>query len=208
MTPAVSYLVEGPSDRPVAERLIGVAGAAPGTAVASGGKSTLDLKVPGLNRAARPHNPWLIIRDLDHDDVDGCLGPCVEQLLGGHPHSPYLVLRLAARSLEAWLLADVDGFTRFFGVARGRVPRHPDEIDSPKEMLASLCRDSTRRDVRDGVAPRPGSGRSFGPRYVEMVVEFTRSTWSVDRARQASPSLNRAIARLSEHVVAWEAEVG
>lgn len=205
---AVSYLVEGPSDRPVAERLIAVAGALPGTPVAPGGKRKVDPKIPGLNKAATLFNPWLIMRDLDHDDPDGCCGPLVDRLLKGHPRSPHLVLRLAVRSVDSWLLADSRGFAEFFGVPAHAIPSDPDELRSPKERLVSACRTSTRREVREGVPPRAGSGRSVGPRYVEMVGDFTRSRWNPSQAATCSPSLSRAIDRLTEHVALWTEATG
>lgn len=66
----VNYLVEGLSDRVVAERLLTTVGAMPGIRVDAGGKPKLDPKVAGLNRASSQHGPWLVLRDLDHDDSD------------------------------------------------------------------------------------------------------------------------------------------
>lgn len=200
----VSYMVEGQTDRPIAERLLQVVGARPATTVEAMGKSKLDAKLPGLNRAARAAYPWLVLRDLDHDDIDGCCGPLVTNLFCGAP-SADMVFRLAVRSAEAWLLADRRGFAKFFKVGVGSIPIAVDEIEDPKARVVDLCRQSRSGPVRDGISPRRGSGRRAGPRYVELVSEFTAKAWDPGVARRCSPSLERALERLTERATSWAA---
>ncbi|MGH2709252.1 MAG: hypothetical protein ACRDJF_13435 [Actinomycetota bacterium] len=64
----VGYAVEGSSDEPVAERLIAHAGCSPRKILTAGGKNRLDPRIPGYNRSGQ-HRPWLVLRDLDHDDA-------------------------------------------------------------------------------------------------------------------------------------------
>lgn len=65
------------------------------------GKSHLDAALPELNRSARRIR-CLVVRDLDNDAP--CAGALCQKLLP-HP-SPNMILRIAVRKIESWLLAD------------------------------------------------------------------------------------------------------
>lgn len=199
---AVSLLVEGESDAPIAARVLSEAGAIPGHLVVKGGKANLDVKLPGINRAARRDHPWFVLRDLDHDDA-GCPPDLVSRLLRGAPLSTGLVLRFAVRAIESWILADRAGFARFAGVSRSRIGVHPDDFDDPKEALITICRSSTLREIREGIVPRERSGRRVGPRYVELLGTFAQTKWSIAAARESSPSLGRGLDRLTERIKEW-----
>lgn len=188
----VSYAVEGWADEPVAERIITKAGHQPRRILTADGKARLDAKIPGYNRSAQ-HRLWLVMRDLDHDDAATCPADLRRGLVGGDV-SPGLALRFAVRSVESWLMADVDGFSQFFGLHVSRVPREPDALPDPKHALVDTCRRSRSRAIREGVVPRPGSGRRVGPEYTATIREFVGQAWDIDRAETESPSLARAIA--------------
>ena len=160
----VRYAVEGPTDEPVAEKL--------------------------LNRTAKSL-AWLVMRDLDRDDKDHCVPALHAKLLNG-PTNPGMCFRLVVRATEAWLMADRDAFADYFAVRR-RLPDLVDEIGDPKQELINLCRNSRKKDIREGVVPRPASGRRVGPEYAAIVGEFGRETWDPERARVCSPSLDRAL---------------
>lgn len=186
------YAVEGHTDEPVAERIITRAGHQPRRILTAGGKARLDTKLPGYNRSAQ-HQIWLVMRDLDQDDATSCLADLRSRLVGGNV-ARGLVLRFAVRSVESWLLADVDGFSQFFGVHPSRIPRDPETLPNPKIALVDACRRSRSRAVRQGVVPREGSGRAVGPEYAATIREFAALEWNVDRAAKESPSLARAVA--------------
>ena len=95
------------------------------------------------------------------------------------------------------MLADHQAFAHYFAIGR-RLPHRVDELDDPKQHLIDLCRRSRSKDIREGVPPRPGSGRRVGPEYVAIIREYALSSWSPDRARNQSPSLERALEGLAE----------
>ena len=77
--------------------------------------------------------------------------------------APGLCFRVAVRAVEAWLLADAEHIADFLGVARSRVPSNPETLDDPKAAMVALGRTSRRRDIREDMVPRDGSGRRVGP---------------------------------------------
>ena len=134
---------------------------------------------------------WLVIRDADRDDRVLCIPDLRSKLLGGDARAG-MCFRLAVRSTEAWLLADHHAFGDYFGVSR-RIPSLVDQLDDPKQYLIDVCRGSRRKDIREGIPPRPGSGREVGPEYVAIIRDFGLGHWNPDRARSRSPSLERAL---------------
>lgn len=190
----VRYAVEGPTDEPLAKRLISTVGMNPRATLIAGGKPKLDPKLPGYNAAAR-YSAWLVLRDLDHDDAGGCVPELVYDLLGGPP-SEGMCFRIAVREAEAWLLADAGSFAQFFGVSRAKVPHNVESLSDPKQSLVNLCRGSRNRGIRVGMVPRQGSRRDVGESYRILVSEFVEDAWNPQQARLASPSLDRALIAL------------
>ena len=190
----VRYAVEGPTDEPLAKRLIEAVDMNPTATFIAGGKPKLDPKLPGYNAAGR-HSAWLVLRDLDHDDAGRCVPSLVQSLLGGSPNSG-MCFRLAVRAAEAWLLADSDGCSRFFKVSKAIVPRDVEMLPNPKESLVDMCRRSRSRRVREDMVPRHGSGRRVGESYAVLVRQFVEEEWEPQRARKAAPSLERAMLAL------------
>ena len=202
----VRYAVEGPTDEPLAKRLITTVGMNPRATLVAGGKLRLDPKLPGYNAAAH-HSAWLVLRDLDHDDVGGCVPELVQDLLGGPP-SEGMCFRIAVREAEAWLLADARSFAQFFGVSTARVPHNVESLSDPKQSLVNLCRGSRKRDIRDGMVPRQGSRRVVGESYRLLVSEFVEDAWDPQQARLAAPSLDRALIALERLAASGEGAGG
>ena len=190
----VSYAVEGATDEPVAERIITAGGHQARRVLTAGGKTRLDARIPGYNRSAL-HRPWLVLRDIDHDDAGICIAD-LRRSLAGAEISTGMALRFVVRTMESWLLADRDGFSTFFHVRANQVPQDPDTLDRPKKALVDTCSRSRSRAIRAAVVPREGSGRSVGPEYSATIREFVVHAWDLDRAARASPSLARAVAGL------------
>lgn len=187
----VRYAVEGATDAPVAEKLLTNAGFCPVHTLTAHGKAKLDPKLPGLNKAAAG-TPWLVLRDVDHDDAGSCVPDLLGALLKGDPLSPRMCLRLAVRAVEAWLLADHEAFAEYFGIRR-RLPDDPEQEPDPKATVVNLCRKSGKPRIREGMVPRPGGRRSVGPEYVALIQDYAASAWDPERARLAAASLHRAM---------------
>lgn len=178
---------EGPTDIVVARRLIEAAGGRPGVDLLgprpTRGKEALDRRLNGLIAGAR-YRRTLVLRDLDHDAA--CPGVLRQHLLAGEPEG--LCLRIAVRSIEAWLMADHDGFASEFGLRPSTIPREPEVLAYPKVTAKDMIGRTTKRAYRQ--APEP---QIFGL----WLSDFARENWQPARAAARSPSLARAITRLA-----------
>ena len=160
--------------------------------IITGGKIKFDARLCNYNQAAR-HGAWLALRDSDHDAGD-C--PATRRCtLLTVPQSPALCLRLAVRTVEAWLLADAEAFAEHFSVSGAKVPREPESLDHPKEALVNACRSSRRRDVRAAMVPPPRTSGT-GPEYTTFISRYCREVWRPDTAAFAAPSLRRTLAEI------------
>ena len=184
----ISAAVEGIVDEAVVRKLIAHAEATPGDVYGKQGKSFLRQRIAGYNNAAE-HAPWLVLVDLDNDEH--CASPLRSAWL--LQPAPYLCFRVAVREVEAWLLADTEHLAGFLGVARSRLPRDPERLANPKTTMVDLARASRRRDIREDMVPRPGSGRQIGPAYSSRLIEFASADWRPDVAAGRADSLMRAM---------------
>lgn len=187
----VGLVVEGHVDRVVCEKLLRSRDVAvdPRRIIITNGKSKLDARLAHYNKAAR-HGGWLVLRDADRDAGD-CPAALRRSLLTV-PQSPPLCLRLAVRTVEAWLLADAEAFSSHFAVVRSRIPVDPEGELRPKEALVNACRASQRRDVRVGMTP-PAGKTGVGPEYTTFLSDYCRRSWRPDVAAASAPSLTRAL---------------
>ncbi len=167
-------------------------GAEPGPVYGKNGKANLKDKIAGYNNAAK-HAPWVVLVDLDQD------ADCAPPLRVGWVPTPgpQLCFRVAVRAVEAWLMADAEAVAAFLSVAHRKIPANPEGLVAPKEALVNLARASRRKQIRDDMVPREGSGRSIGPAYVSRLIEFASSHWRPAEAADRSDSLRRAIACLN-----------
>lgn len=187
----ISAAVEDVTDEAVVCKLIQHVGAEPGIVYGKKGKSHLKSQISGYNSAAK-HAPWVVLVDLDQDA--DCAPPlCAHWLPEPAPH---LCFRVAVRGIEAWLMADAEALAPFLSIARGKIPANPEQLGAPKEALVNLARTSRRREIREDMVPREGSGRAVGPAYVSRLIEFASSYWQRAKAAHRSDSLRRAISCL------------
>ena len=187
--------VEGDVDVAVVERLAVHVGAAIATAYGKRGKSFLRKRISNYNNAARTR-PWLVLVDLD-DDFD-----CAPDLVKAWLPKPHrlLLFRVAVREVESWLIADRERFAEFLGVSKSIIPARPEELPDPKATVVNLARRSRRREIRDDIVPRTGSGRKIGPAYVSRLIEYvrdTRSGWRPNVAASTAASLARCLTSLA-----------
>jgi hypothetical protein len=186
---------EGVLDLQVAERVLAYLGHSASGKFDKQGKERLDASIPGFLNASR-FSPWLIMRDLDNA---ACAPALLDQIAPTRFQYPSAMLRICVRSVEAWLLADRTGFARYFGVSLSRVPANPDQLANPKTALVNAVTRSRNRSLREGVTPRAGSGRSVGPEYNAVMLDYVNREWSIDGARANSSSLERAVVRIGAY---------
>ena len=186
--PLIDAAVEGVTDEAVVERLIDHAGGQLGTVYGRRGKDRLRKKISGYNNAAH-HAPWFVLVDLDHEK--DC-APALRAAWLPKP-APCLCFRVAVHEVEAWLLADSEALAGYLGVSRNRISGAPEGLERPKDVMVSLARRSRRRDIREDMALREGSGRRVGPGYTARLVDYATNAWRPEVASRRSESLRRAI---------------
>lgn len=190
----VSGAVEGLLDEAVLRRLLQEVGCGVGPIYGKRGKEYLEKKIQGYNSAAR-FNPWVVLVDLDHS------ADCAPLLRSDWlpTLAPYMCFRVAVMGIEAWLFADQERISRFLSVRLSQIPINPDLESDPKNKMIQLAAKSRRREIREEMVPRPGSGRRVGPAYTSRLIEFVEDQvdgWRPSLAAKSSCSLNRCLRSL------------
>jgi len=191
----ISCVVEGIIDEHVAKKLIIYSGGEPGPVYGKCGKSHIRSKIAGYCNASKFY-PWLIIVDLNNE------AECAPELRRNWnvPSLPLLGFCVAVREVEAWLLADRENIANFINIPIVKINYEPEKLQDPKEEIIRLARSSRRKDIREDIIPRPGSGICIGPAYSSRMIEFINEKWNIEEASKNSPSLKRAIQCL-KHIV-------
>lgn len=199
----IDYTGEGRVDALVARRLILEAGHMPGRDFVSNrrhkGKDALDLSLAGLNAGARFGRFILALRDLDHDAP--CAGMLLTELDGRHlaqRREVGLLIRVAVRSIEAWLLADAHGFSRASGVPRPKIPSEPERLANPKDTLVGLLCHYGNQNTRAALLLRRPGERPTNQVLGAWTASFATDGWDVESAVDSgrAPSLSRCLFRL------------
>jgi hypothetical protein len=158
------------------------------------GNSYLKQKLPELDRTARKI-PVFLLTDLDRNECP----PALRTNWYGNRELPEdLLLRIAVHEIEAWLLADRKGFSRFSGVPTEKGPRHPESFEDPKQVLLGLVRRYGHRTIKANLLPERDSKVKIGLGYNQALSWFVRNSWSVAQAAMCADSLARACRRLRE----------
>lgn len=148
-----------------------------------------------FNAAARSYpGLYLVLADLDSKE---CAPSLLEDWLPA-AREPNLILRIAVREIESWVMADRAGLARFLGIGRSVFPRDADALPDPKRTLIQLAARTRKRNLREAIVPPPGSTRVQGPDYNGALVPFVRKRWNPIAAAENSDSLRRAISALDE----------
>lgn len=137
----------------------------------------------------------VILTDLDDT---ACPAALRADWLGGLPCPENLLLRVAVREAESWLLADHEAMRQLMG-AKGALPRNPDELPDPKKFVLELAQKAPR-DVRLDMVRAAGAMSGQGIGYNARLTALVAAAWSPERAAERSPSLERARIRLRQMV--------
>lgn len=169
-----------------------------GRAYRRGGFGYLRRTICGWNRAARGV-PFVVLADLDDN-------PCPRTLIDSwltEPQHENLLFRVAVREVEAWLLADTSGLSRYLLVGETSVPSNAESLEDPKSALINLARRSRSAAMRDRIVPKRGSSAKQGPDYNGCLVQFVATHWDIGSAATNSISLGRAAKRLASFKPTW-----
>jgi hypothetical protein len=183
-----SIACEGDVDGVVATRILKHVGLPAASIYVARGKDRLKAQLAGYNQAAR-RSPWFVLVDLNRK-LD-----CAPRLRREWLPSPssHMCFRVAVRTVESWMMADAERLARFLSLSPSLIPRKPDMEMSPKEMLVNLARRSSRREIREDMVPREGSGRSIGNAFNARLIEFAARQWRPAVASRRSESLRRCL---------------
>jgi hypothetical protein len=193
-SPVVKLAGEGLVDIAILQRLATDVGLVPGDCYGLKGKSHLDQRTGNYNSASN-HEPWLILRDLDHDCE--CPGALVIAKIG--VQGRWLQYRVAVREVEVWLMADGATFCDKYHISTALLPRNLEALESPKSSILQLLAASRSRDIRESmVRARPGQPLRIGPEYNALLCEFALKHWNPTSGQRHSRSLERALVRLKE----------
>ena len=192
MPPDIHLVVEGPTDEQVVRRVLAWVGLPYGRAYVQHGKAALLQHLPMYNQAAC-WGHWLVVVDLDQD------AECAPAFVSAQLPNPSsgMLMRVAVRAAEAWLLADAERLSAFLGFRSWRnIPSNPDLLPDPKQTLVTLASASRSRALREDMVPRPGSGAKIGPGYPSRLIEFVQPSavgWRPEVALLHSDSLRRLV---------------
>jgi len=111
---------------------------------------------------------------------------------------PTMLLRIAVREVEAWLLADRKGIADFLHVAIEKVPPSPESMDDTKQAMFNVIRKSRKRRLVEEMVPQ--SGAHIGPLYNDRMRDFALNCWRIETAAANAPSLDRSISRIAAFI--------
>jgi hypothetical protein len=163
-----------------------------------GGNGYLRRTINGFNNAAKG-TPFLVGTDLDEYE---CPPALINDWLTRAKHHNLLV-RVAVREAEAWVLSDRYRFADFLGIKVTNVPEDAESLPNPKEALVRLARTSRKKRLRDDICPPLNSTRRVGPNYNARLGSFVNESWDPAVARLNSRSLDRTITRLIAFRPQW-----
>ena len=160
-----------------------------------GGRGNVQRELGAYARLAQAM-PVLMGVDLDGDDC----APTLLEHWGELPQKPGLLLRVAVREIEAWVLADKRRFATFIGAVPNEVPGRPDELDDPKRSLLDVARAYARPELKSDLVPRnyDATYPRIGPAYNLRMCAFVTMKWRPQVARAKSESLHRAMVALEQ----------
>lgn len=137
----------------------------------------------------------VVLTDLDNGL---CANALRQKWLNKRKEPPNLLLRVAVREIESWVIADHEALKAWFEI-KSHVDPEPDKLPNPKQYLLKLAKDKAPKAIReDLVQIREKTQLRQGIGYNAKLTEWVRTKWSPERAASRSPSLSRTNQRLRE----------
>ena len=162
-------------------------------------------KIPQCNKLAESY-PVIMLLDVD----DGCAPALKRELLGGLEQSDRFLMNIAVDEAEAWIMADREGFAKYFSIDIDEIPLSASlkmggmkkvvEMDFPMKSSMVLTHviapKSKNKEFVKQVAVLDSKGKCKGKEYNNAIVPFIEKAWNVDHAMENSDSLQRMVRRL------------
>jgi hypothetical protein len=142
------------------------------------------------------HQIVFVLTDLDKKS---CPITLLNDWLGDKGCPSNLLLRIAVREIESWILADHQGIRELIG-KNCNPPNNPDELPDPKQKLLVLAQKAPR-SVKEDLVAKDGAIARQGIGYNARLVDWVEKVWNPERAAEKSKSLYRtrlALAKLSQ----------
>jgi hypothetical protein len=155
----------------------------------------LKTRLPDFIASCQGGVNFLLLTDLD---TRPCPPDLLDDWLGATAKPESLLLRIAVREVEAWVLADRPEFAAWLGISEAIVPATPEACLDPKANLLKLAKRSKHRELREGLLPKKDAISLVGLEYNNLLCEFVRDKWRIDTASLQAPSLAKALQRLRE----------
>lgn len=155
----------------------------------------LKTRLPDFIKSCLGGLSFFLLTDLD---TSTCPPNLLKNWLGGTDKPENLLLRVAVREVEAWVLADRSRFADWLGVAETEIPVNPESCLDPKADLLSLVAKSKKRNLKEGLLPKKGAPTPVGLEYNDLLCDFVETKWRLDEALKIAPSLARAFLRLQK----------
>ncbi len=162
-----------------------------------GGSGYLRSKMNNWRQMAE-HQVMMVLTDLDRAS---CVVEFRDGWLASQSLPESLLLRVAVREVESWVLADHEAVRQLIG-SRGVLPVAPDEVPDPKQVLLRLAKHAPK-EVRQEMLKTINGQLSQGLGYNACLTHWVGTAWSPQRAAERSPSLARTRTRLATVVEAF-----
>jgi hypothetical protein len=144
--------------------------------------------IKGFNQASKTI-PFFVLTDLDQYE---CPSELINNWLNSIPKNKNLIFRVAIREIEAWLLADRVGFSKYLGVSIVHLPLSPESEMDAKRKLISIAARSRNRSIKEDITPK-NENAQVGPNYNGRLGEYVFNHWNIDEAMLNCESLKRAV---------------
>lgn len=147
----------------------------------------LKKKLNDYNQAAQQF-PFICLVDLD---ANPCPVDYLGELLPENPHADFL-LRIAVKTLVAWIIADRKMFAAFVNAPENKLPSNPENEVNLKQTIVKLVRRYGNKELKRDMVPAKGSSGVVGNAYTTQIIRFIETQWRLEVAKTNAPSLQRA----------------
>lgn len=167
--------------------------------------------MPQLNNLSAS-KPVVALLDLD---ANACAPQLKHDLMQGVEPKEDFLLNIAIDEAEAWLMADKEGFAKYFGIPSELIPDptmqkmggfiEVQELSFPVKSSWMLTHrwmpQSTNSELKAQMVAQGNAAK--GKEYNPAVLPFIKEVWNVEAAAANSDSLRRMIKRLNDLVARY-----